>query len=83
MKPVKFPESNKTFTKPEGWTDEECRPLPVFQNDQQIISCWEVTDEDIEKMKKTKRIWLQIWANGQPPVWVSPDYPFIPSPENN
>ena len=83
MKPVNFPEHNKVFTKPEGWFDEECQPLPVFQNDEQIISCWEVTNEDIEKMKKTKRIWLSIHGNAQPPVWVSADYPFMPNPENN
>lgn len=76
MKPVEFSEQNKVYTKPEGWTDEECEPLPVFQGEGQIISCWELSDEDIEKLKTTKRIWLHVWSINQPPVLVSPDYPF-------
>lgn len=83
MKPVKFPESNKTFTKPEGWTDEQCESLHVFQGEGQIISCWELSDLDLEKLKTTKRIWLHVWGEGQPPVLVSGDYPFLPNPQHN
>lgn len=76
MKPVEFAEQNIIYTKPAGMSDEECSSLPVFQGEGQIISCWELSDEDIEKLKSTKKIWLHIWANGQPPVAVSTDYPF-------
>ncbi len=32
MKPIKFPEANKTLGKPQGMTDDECGPLPVFSD---------------------------------------------------
>lgn len=30
-------------------TDEECAPLPVYNDGARIVSCWELTDE--EKLK--------------------------------
>lgn len=39
------------------------------------ISCWELTDEEVEELKRTKRIWLTIHGN-HPPVDVCGRYPF-------
>jgi len=32
MKPVKFEGQNFNFTKPAGWTDEQCGELPCFMD---------------------------------------------------
>ena len=76
MKPIKFSEQNVTFTKPDNMTDEECSSLPVFQNDSQIISCWQLDDTDRQRLLDGGVIWLHVIATFQPPVLVSTDHPF-------
>jgi len=72
MKPVKFKEHNLNLTAPPGMSEEECAPLPVFTDGQQCISCWELSAEEIEKVRRTGRIWLSVMSgNTQPPVWLS------------
>lgn len=38
MNPINFPESNKTLTKPEGWTDDECSSLPIHCDGKRCVS---------------------------------------------
>lgn len=55
MKPVKFPGQNVVF----GENQPEYQPLPALaMPDGEIITCWEITDEDIEKMTSSRRIYL-------------------------
>lgn len=77
MKAKGFPEQNITFTKPQDMTDEECGSLPAYRGEGQIISCWEVTPEDLERIKETGVIWLYVVGAGQPPVYIGTEYPFI------
>lgn len=52
MLPVDFPEKNFVYTKPEGWTDEQCSDLAVWKGNvaideagntaPAIISCWQL-----------------------------------------
>lgn len=73
MKPIEFPEQNFTATS----NDENVKPLPVCvsPNGFQTISCWEVTDEDIERMKTTHKIYLSQMNFGAPlyPVFITSD----------
>jgi hypothetical protein len=88
MLPVSFPENNFVFTKPQGMTDEQCSDLPVWRGNvpvdeagtmfPAIISCWQLSKEDIEEIQKTGRIWLSITATGMPPVSVFAENPFVP-----
>ena len=84
MKGVSFPQQTTVFGKPEGWKDEDCYGLPVNQGyylDSEgkkqplLTSCWELTDEDIEKLTKTKRFYLGIVGFGMPPVSLQVDNP--------
>ena len=43
MKPITFKEMNKTLTKPEHMTDEECKSLPVYTDEFQTVSCWKMS----------------------------------------
>lgn len=73
MKPIEFPEQNIIATS----DDENVKPLPVCISPDgfQSISCWEVTDEDIERIKQTKRIYLSQMNYGAPlyPVFITSD----------
>lgn len=82
MIPVEFTESNFTFSKPESMTDESCAPLHVFKgqdtnNNPVIISCWQLSKEDLEEIQKTGKIWLQISGIVTPPVSLYTEHPFI------
>lgn len=77
MKPIEFKEQNKVLGKPESMTDEECSSLPVFSNGAECISCWQFTEEEIQKLIETKRIWIGIVSGQtQPPIFLSVDTPF-------
>lgn len=87
MLPIDFIEKNFVYTKPEGWTDEQCSDLPVWRGNvaideagntaPAIISCWQLSKEDLEEIQKTGRIWLSVTANVQPPVSIFTENPFI------
>lgn len=91
MLPVSFPEANLVFTKPEGWTDEQCSDLPVWKGQaplddngtmgNSIISCWQLSKEDLEEIQRTGRIWLSVSGTALPPVSVFTENPFQPQPQ--
>ena len=73
--PVRFKQCNQIAVA------DGCDDLPVsIVNDQDkgmtlITSCWELTPEEIEKIKETGKVWLTCF-NGQPPVMVAGESPF-------
>lgn len=73
MKPIEFPEQNIIATS----NDENVKPLPIHISEATMsaISCWEVTDEDIERMKSTHKIYLSQMTFGGPiqPVYITSD----------
>lgn len=81
MLPTKFEGSNFTFTKPQGMTDEECMDLPVFKGKDSdgnpiIISYWKPSYEDLQAPNAGGGIYLNICANGMPPVSLFTENPF-------
>lgn len=69
MIPTEFPESNKTLTKPQGMTDDECGSLPVYNDGAQSISCWRMSWRERLSALLRGRVWLQVYAGRtQPPV---------------
>jgi hypothetical protein len=85
MDPIDFPEKNRVYTKPEGWTDEQCSDLPVWVGEvpqhggsttSAIISCWKPTAEDIQRIQNGEPVYLMICANAQPPASVFTGNPF-------
>jgi len=57
-------------------TDEECSSLDVWENDEMKISCWEATPEEMLYFIFFRKIWLRVFLNIQPPVYLSPEFPF-------
>lgn len=81
---MKFKEANFTFTKPEGMTDEQCGSLPVYKGLDSdgfpvIISCWEVSKEDLDEIQKSGRVYLTITGKETPPVSLLAKSPFAPT----
>lgn len=87
MLPIDFEARNFVFTKPAGWTDEQCMDLPVWKGQipiddegnksNSIISCWKLSKEDLDEILKTGVIWLSINGTGMPPVSLFTENPFI------
>lgn len=60
--PIDFLEANANYGKPEGWRDDQCTSLPVYQGevkDEQsgekypnIISKWKFTPEELEELNR-------------------------------
>lgn len=79
---VEFPESNFTFSKPSSMTDEQCAPLHVWKGKDDggtpvIISCWQLSKEDLEEIQKNGKIYLTICGTGMPPVSLQTETPFV------
>lgn len=78
MEPVHFPQVNRVLGKPAGMSDEECQPLPVFTDGQRCVSCYQLTDEDVADLVKTRRLWLHVWSGStQPPVALATRCEFV------
>ncbi|GAB3272738.1 hypothetical protein GCM10027347_44560 [Larkinella harenae] len=79
MRPVEFPEQNGVLGPPQQWPDDqpEVVPLPVFRDGWNVISCWELTDDEIEVMRVTKRIYIGVVGGpSQPPIFATALPPF-------
>lgn len=62
MTPKNFPQANVIY----GEGQEEYQPLPAHKTKEgDVIVCWELTDEEIEKIKETKCLYLSIMTFGR------------------
>ena len=63
MKPIEFEGADMVF----GKNQPEYMPLPAKQiDDKTIMTCWELSDEDILLINSSKKIWLGIMTFGKP-----------------
>ena len=58
---VDFRGSNFTFMPPKG-EEHRVGTLPVFRNGTCIVSCWELSEEEIAEIVKTKKVFLSSWS---------------------
>lgn len=71
MKPIPFPEVNKTLNKPDSMTDEECGPLPIYSNGQECISRWGLTWKERLQVLVFGAVWLRLVSgHTQPPALI-------------
>jgi hypothetical protein len=67
--PIHFDGANTLMRAPEG--TENVQDLYVFCNSFAAVSCWELSPEEIEEIRRTGRIYLSVLMGGaQPPVFV-------------
>lgn len=73
MKPIEFPEQNAIATS----EDENVQPLPcrISKDGTQVISCWEITEADFERLKRNPRIYISQLTFGAniPPLFATTD----------
>ena len=71
MKTKDFKEANKTLTKPQNMTDEECSSLRVFNDGKQCISLWKLTFSERIQVLFFGKIWVGVLSGfTQPPIWL-------------
>lgn len=86
MTPFKFPGSNKVFTKPEGWTDDQCSDLHTYVGKDDdgvpyILSAWMPSEADKEAVAAGRPVMLKITGTGMPPVLLyTHDADYKPNP---
>lgn len=74
MRSIHFPGSNKTYTKPDSMTDEECGSVSTYEHKddfgvvRSVTTLWMPNKEDIEAIMAGRPIYLQITGSGMPPV---------------
>lgn len=81
MEATGFKESNVVLDKPPGMTDDDCYSLSVFRGVNTngipiVISCWKLSQEELEEFNKTKRIYLMVCGQSMPPVALMAKSPF-------
>lgn len=80
--PTDFPQANFTFTTPVNMTKEQCGDLPVYKGIDThgspiIISCWQLSPEELEAIKTTGKVYLTVVGEGTPPIGIQVLPPFI------
>jgi len=72
MKPIEFEDSNMKVAEHQ----KEYQPLPAHMDEETglLTSCWELTADDLEVIKRTGRIYLQQQTFGRPmqPIMLHP-----------
>ena len=71
-KPTTFPEQTMTWAAMPG----DYGALPAYRNEEVSISKWELSAQEIVAILESGAIWLAVYGGIQPPVYVSPEYPF-------
>ena len=82
MEPIKFDGANVVY----GANQPEYKPLPAERRpgrSGEIVTCWELSPEEIKRVQETGKIWLSVLTFGQPlqPVLLTADKPGIYNPE--
>jgi len=56
---VKFSDMNGELGAPKD-DEDRVNSLPVFRNGSCVVSCWEFSNEEIQEIIKTKRVYLSL-----------------------
>jgi hypothetical protein len=78
--PASFDESNAVLGAPPGMSEEDCTCLSILRASQNgapvVISCWRLTQAELEEINRTGRVWLGIMGVTMPPAWIAGEKPF-------
>lgn len=76
MKAVNFEEANIKIA--ENQAEYETLPARVYDDDiGEVISCWELSDEEVKQILKTKKIWVSMltFRKGITPIMLMIEKP--------
>ncbi len=72
MKPINFKYATTVLERPNDMTDEECGPLPIFRDDGQCISLWQMSLRERLSALIFGRVWVWVYSGiTQPPISLS------------
>lgn len=74
--PASFAESNAVLSRPEAVREGDCTPLSILRTETDggipcVISCFKVTQEELDEITRTGRIWISIMGHTMPPIAVN------------
>ena len=74
MIPVEFNECNVIYAKEQS----EYIPLPACKIEGLVITCWELSTDEIEKITSTGKLWISMLTFNHPlqPILPTVDAPF-------
>lgn len=68
---IKWSGANKALGPPKGVEEDQVHTLHVFNNGACSVSCWELSDEDIAEVIRTRRLFASVWYGPtQPPMAI-------------
>lgn len=70
MKAIKFETANIEYRAPDSMRDT-CQTLYVQKGEGKIVSCWELDDDELAEVNQTRRIYLTVEGDVQPPIYPS------------
>lgn len=74
MKGVTFKDQTGELGRPSLMTDEECSSLPIKRitggKYPAIESVWELSEEELQTIIKSKRVRIGILGTGMPPIYM-------------
>ena len=73
MVPAAFDEENCMFDTPVGLTSEQCEPMSAWRGILEngipaIVTCWKVTADELEEIRRTGRVWLMVMGRDLQPT---------------
>ena len=73
MIPIEFEQCNTVYAKDQP----EYQPLPAYKSPSgTVVSCWELTEEDIQRIIRTRKLYISMLTFNQPLQ------PILPTTEN-
>lgn len=81
MKPIDFPQSSKVLQRPEDMLDTDCKPLPIWSDGMECVSCWKPTFKERLRILMHGKVWLAVLSGKtQPPVFITGEEFFVQPP---
>lgn len=68
-KSVGFEGANEILLAPVG--DDNCSDLECFKDGHNTISCWRLSERELEEIAKTGVVWFAAVGNTHPPIYIS------------
>ncbi len=80
MEACSFDEENTILDPPNGMRQRDCESIPVWMGFTPLdvpvtISCWKVTQRELEEIQRTGRVYLVVMGHGMPAVYLTTDKP--------
>lgn len=79
LHPASFDEANAVFGPPEGKTEEEVYSLVAARikwgDDDAVLSCWKPTQEQLDLIQETGRLWIALMCRQMVPICVMSQKP--------